>query len=283
MKKVIVIFTLCLGMFSFGQSQRFIYEYRFIPDSTDVQNVKNEVMYLDVDKKGSKFYSFDRADSEKKAMEDAQKSEGFGKATELKGEVSTVVEKSYPSYSTVFFNRLNNDINMYKVTDDRKLNWKILPEKEKIGEFTAQKASLDFGGRKWTAWFTTDIPIQDGPYKFKGLPGMIIKVSDQTNSHVFELKGIKKLSSDQSWISENKKGNEYQRIIAVDLKKYKKLFLEDRNNPEKMVSQPSFGNVVIVGDNGQPLKSGEQAKILKKYSDERNLKDNNIIEPDLLQ
>lgn len=33
-----------------------------------------------------------------------------------------------------------------------------------------QKATCDFAGRKWIAWFTTEIPIQDGPYKFYGLP-----------------------------------------------------------------------------------------------------------------
>jgi GLPGLI family protein len=55
--------------------------------------------------------------------------------------------------------------------------------KEKIGNWEAQKATTEFGGRKWTAWFCEEIPLSDGPYKFKGLPGLIVKISDADNSH----------------------------------------------------------------------------------------------------
>ena len=47
---------------------------------------------------------------------------------------------------------------------------------EKIGEFETQKAETFIFGRKWTAWFSPEIPIQDGPYKFRGLPGLIVKI-----------------------------------------------------------------------------------------------------------
>ena len=74
----------------------------------------------------------------------------------------------------------------YKVWDKRKIQWKILSEKTKIGEFEAQKAVTEFAGRKWTAWFYRGIAFQDGPYKFRGLPGLIVKLEDATQSHVFE-------------------------------------------------------------------------------------------------
>ncbi len=48
-----------------------------------------------------------------------------------------------------------------KVWDKRKIQWKILPEKQKIGEFEAQKASYRITGRKWTAWFTEEMPFRD--------------------------------------------------------------------------------------------------------------------------
>jgi GLPGLI family protein len=67
-----------------------------------------------------------------------------------------------------------------------------LPEKQKIGSWEAQKATTEFAGRKWTAWFAEELPFNDGPYKFKGLPGLIVKISDETNSHSMELRGTSK-------------------------------------------------------------------------------------------
>jgi GLPGLI family protein len=47
---------------------------------------------------------------------------------------------------------------------------KISSEKRKIGDFDCQRAELDYGGRKWIAWFAAEIPFQDVPYVFHGLP-----------------------------------------------------------------------------------------------------------------
>ena len=56
------------------------------------------------------------------------------------------------------------------------------------------RAETTFAGRKWYAWFTQEIPFQDGPYKFKGLPGLIIKVEDAKGDYSFDLMQTKKLA-----------------------------------------------------------------------------------------
>lgn len=68
-----------------------------------------------------------------------------------------------------------------------------MPETTKIGAYKVQKAETDFSGRKWTAWFTQDIPVMDGPYKFSGLPGLIVKVEDAKGDYSFDLKETKKI------------------------------------------------------------------------------------------
>jgi GLPGLI family protein len=72
-----------------------------------------------------------------------------------------------------------------------KLDWEILPEKSKIENITVQKAKVNYGGRSWIAWFAIEIPIQEGPYVFKGLPGLIVKISDEKNDYNFSLTEIK--------------------------------------------------------------------------------------------
>ncbi len=58
------------------------------------------------------------------------------------------------------------------------INWKLHEEFKKVGKFKAQKASTSFRGRNYNAWFTTEIPIEIGPWKFHGLPGLILEVRD---------------------------------------------------------------------------------------------------------
>ena len=54
---------------------------------------------------------------------------------------------------------------------------------------------MNFGNRKWIAWFTPEIPISDGPYKFCGLPGLILKINDSTNSWNFDVTSIHKIDT----------------------------------------------------------------------------------------
>lgn len=56
--------------------------------------------------------------------------------------------------------------------------WNLSSEEKKIGEYTCRKATLDKGGRKWTAWYTTDLSGVAAPRDFNGLPGVIIELTD---------------------------------------------------------------------------------------------------------
>ena len=71
-------------------------------------------------------------------------------------------------------------------------NWQLTGDIATIAGYKAQKATTDFGGRSWVAWFSADLPFNDGPYKFNGLPGLIVKVHDTRNHYVFELISVEK-------------------------------------------------------------------------------------------
>ena len=71
------------------------------------------------------------------------------------------------------------------------LNWQIKKEKKYIDDYLCQKAELNYGGRKFIAWFNSAIPINEGPYKFKNLPGLIFEVYDTNNYFNFKLVQIK--------------------------------------------------------------------------------------------
>ena len=72
------------------------------------------------------------------------------------------------------------------------LRWTISGETMTIKGYRVQKATTSFGGRNWIAWFATEISYSDGPYKFSGLPGLILKLHDSRNHYLFELVSIEK-------------------------------------------------------------------------------------------
>jgi GLPGLI family protein len=65
--------------------------------------------------------------------------------------------------------------------------WKINDSIKMIAGYKCQKATTQFAGRKYIAWFTIEIPINDGPYKFNGLPGLIIAIADSKKHYTYTL------------------------------------------------------------------------------------------------
>lgn len=70
------------------------------------------------------------------------------------------------------------------------IDWKLKNEQKEIGSFTATKATASFRGRNYTAWFTTEIPVDAGPWKFLGLPGLILEVYDDERGVQFLMSKI---------------------------------------------------------------------------------------------
>jgi GLPGLI family protein len=61
---------------------------------------------------------------------------------------------------------------------------------------------VTYAGRDYKAWFTNEIPVSDGPYKFYGLPGLIVEIEDSKKQYTFELVSYKTFSEKpKMWIS----------------------------------------------------------------------------------
>ena len=59
------------------------------------------------------------------------------------------------------------------------IKWIIKSETKKISNIDCQKATTAYKGRNYEAWFAPSIPISAGPWKFHGLPGLILEVYDE--------------------------------------------------------------------------------------------------------
>ncbi|WP_421919155.1 GLPGLI family protein [Marinifilum sp.] len=54
--------------------------------------------------------------------------------------------------------------------------WKLSGETKRILGYLCNKATCSFRGRSYEAYFTRDIPFKAAPWKFHGLPGVVLEV-----------------------------------------------------------------------------------------------------------
>ncbi len=290
--KILTTVLLLLSIGFSAQNHRFVYEYTFVKDSLERDKTTTENMTLDITKNGSKYYSYEvfasdsimHADIEKQIKMASSGSSNMtikSSSSFSKGSIRTVIDKKYPDYGVSQTEKMG--MNSYNVEDDRKLVWKILPETMKIGEFNTQKATTEMYGRKWIAWFSTELPFQDGPYKFHGLPGLIVKVEDVTKSHIIELKGVKKLPND--FALPEKKDMFSGNTITLNYPKFKKVFVENRNNPSSSMRQlqGSSTKFVMKDQDGKEIDFNKMMREQDEKAKEANKKNNNLLELDLLK
>ena len=69
------------------------------------------------------------------------------------------------------------DEHVYYTEPFSEMVWEIGDSIKNVLGYDCVQATTDYHGREWTVWFTPDIPIQDGPWKLRGLPGLILEAA----------------------------------------------------------------------------------------------------------
>jgi GLPGLI family protein len=89
----------------------------------------------------------------------------------------------------------SDDIVFRYLEDIPVISWIIHDEKKTIQQYACQRATCSFRGREYEAWFTNEIPLREGPFKFGGLPGLILEMQDSQKHFVYTCMGIRKPKS----------------------------------------------------------------------------------------
>ena len=105
------------------------------------------------------------------------------------------------------------------VEDVPDFKWKISDEHKQVMDYNCIKATCSFRGRDYEAWFTADIPISYGPWKFCGLPGLILEINDTKGEYFFVCKAIQK-TDDKHITFWNR---EYKDCTRKEMRKYQNM------------------------------------------------------------
>ena len=265
-KLILLLFPL---LFS-AQTHRFIYQFHYKLDSTATE-LAAENMILDINPDDVKFYPYSYAETDSLNIIRGQRRSRWD------DHLPAVIRKKDSFENTSLI--LLNDLFSLKSTD--KMNWKLLNDTKVDGQYKLQKATTTFGGRNWIAWFSKDVNLSEGPYKFRGLPGLIFEIEDDKKNFIFKLsKSMKLPKTYEAKFLDSFIG---KKPIPVSEKIIAKKQLELYNNPLKDIAESFKSN--INSENtfyvmGVQIKSVDQIKGMSDESRKTMLKENNPIEID---
>lgn len=276
MKKIGLIVLGLTSQIIFAQANRFIYQVTMKTDSTNRSEIKTENAYLDVTPEKSIFYGEKRLQRDSLFTRMRQTNGGSFDRTQmqnLRSHIDFTIEKDFKTGKNTYNSRIARD--QYSYDEDRPMEWKILPETAEIGDYKTQKAQTNFAGRTWFAWFTTDVPFQDGPYKFSGLPGLIVKVEDSKGDYSFDLKETKKIGA----LTNLSQGGNIVKVKRKDYEKQEALF---RKDPASFMQTSMRGGSGISApqSRGRSMRTPDpaQRKQMEDRMKEEMKKNNNPIE-----
>lgn len=176
------------------ETMEFVYDYRWCADTTGMlkDNMDGDNMLLQIGPDGlSKFSSYKNLTVDSLLMrstpEQIQNAAIEGKLNN--GDPMTIY-KNWPAGKLTHTEKICMD--WFRYTEDMpELDWELTDSLTNVLGYECQGARCRFRGREWTVFYTEEIPLSDGPWKLHGLPGLIMKASDEKGYYSFECIGIK--------------------------------------------------------------------------------------------
>lgn len=240
--KIILIF---FSFFSYAQVYKVVYDVNFITDSIS-KELKNEQMNLYIAKDTTVYISAKKINF--KEYLDKIDQQGATEFTENNSlNINKIVEK-YPSpiinhfivkneNTYQIFSKISRNLYLIEQPIDE-IAWKYENEKKQLLGYHVKKATTYYLGRKWEAWYTEEIPTSSGPYKFHGLPGLILEIYDQNHTYhflsteVYQTPNLPILKKD------------YSKSKKINLAEFKKIY---QNRDNELIQ--SFKNLNIKSSN----------------------------------
>lgn len=191
---LITLFFLSNG-FTYAQDLKIIYELEYKAQLAK-DSISKELMLLEINtnKKESVYKSLDK-NRYHEILSEINSNGNNEKSKELITQLP-----QYSMYHEIFKNLIQNKFrvfesvmaNVYSAEYRFSPQWTIINESKIVQGHQCKKGVLTFGGRRWIAWYAVDIPISDGPYKFYGLPGLILELASVDGDYKFKTTAIMK-------------------------------------------------------------------------------------------
>jgi GLPGLI family protein len=206
-----------------------IYKYSYQENKEDTINIQSEDMVLKLSKNFSYYISYNNFKLRNMLSELKNSNSTPVIKSRPKSKILYTIIKDYKRDKIIFSDLIAQDIYSFNKPLD-KFNWVLHEEETEILGYTCKKATTSFAGRDYIAWYSTEISISDGPYKFQGLPGLIFSIYDTNNHYKFNILSIQK---DNIFFDTK---DEFYNHIEISEKDYKEVKKKYREKPSSMMN-----------------------------------------------
>ncbi|MGJ7033622.1 GLPGLI family protein [Niabella hirudinis] len=249
-------------------SQLVVYDLHYLPDSTSKDTLKT-IQALLLGKNVSLYGVYGNLNSDTANFYSNRRDGGYINDSKILPEPNSKIKYriSKTKENIITSDRIRVARSpWFRYEESRNIfNWSLKKDTMRVSGVLCQRAECTFGNRKWIAWFAPSIPVSDGPYKFCGLPGLILEVYDDKEYWKFSMVSITNTQynypTEAMYATVDKKS-----AVNVTKKQFMQLLKDSYDNGYEMEKQ--YGVT--------PL--GDIEKIKKGYAD-RAKKENNWIEP----
>lgn len=165
--------------------QNIYYKVEFVKDPK--KKKLETTCVLQIGKKFSKFSDFNvlRKDSLMEKYSHLEKigAKELGQSLNLAEKWRSILIKNFQENNITVQDKTN--ITYQYEEKQPALDWKLENETREILGYICHKATTKYRGRKYAAWYCKEIPINNGPYIFQNLPGLILELEDSDNNFHF--------------------------------------------------------------------------------------------------
>lgn len=241
-----------LGYFPIDTSLvRCKYIYAVQQDSTDVTSLKRTIQVLQIGKRISCFSDWQRLKSDSITIsminQGHSSAEIAKKGLTMMGGTTARIYKDHVNHVISYYDRIPFDNYLYEENWE-KPHWKLIKgDTLTICGHICYKAEAYYRGRFYTAWYTPEIPVSEGPWKFGGLPGLILKINDAKEQISFVCINMEHPYWNDPVLKRNP-----QNLIVTDRLSFLKAMQKFMDNPGKNLSSSP-----LMMDNKLPKRAFE--------------------------
>ena len=233
---------------------RFVVSYRMLyQQRPENEHPMEDLLLLEVGRNMTKFYSYKtwQTDSLVRVTPPEQVMANLGS---FHGGVQDVLFRDQSAGRLTHTDQIGMDHLLYtEPLPD--CGWELADGERTILGYACRRAACTFRGRSYEAWYAPEIAVSCGPWKFGGLPGLILAIRDDAGVLDLEATGVEQRVEPIRMTDRN--------YLKTNRKKYLDLKQKAMTDPVGYLTGNSNVRMTIKNEDGSPVNPGD---LLRGYN-----------------